>query len=116
MAKATVIDSVLNIKTVPFTHNAATEPGDIIVGNGAVLIAINKKDANVANAYVYEGRVTMPKTNGLAINVMDAVFFDSGAAEVNKTAAGNTACGHCVETAASGATTVDILLRTYVKA
>lgn len=115
MATATVMDIINNIRTVPYTHSAATSPGDIIVGNGAVLVAVNKKDANAENAYVYEGKVELPKQSGLAINAMDAVFWDNTNSYINKTSTGNTACGHCVESAGASATKVVILLRSYVK-
>ena len=116
MATATVIDAITNVRTVPYTHGVATVPGTIVLGNGNVLIAINAKALSVENAYVIEGKVTMPKTSGLAINMGDAVYWDDGASEVNKTVAGNTACGHCVKSAGASDTTVDIFLRGYVKA
>ena len=116
MATGTVMDVIANVRTVPYTHSAATVPGDVIVGNGAVLIAINTKALNVENAYVCEGKVELPKEASLAINAMDAVFWDAAAGKVTKTAAGNTPCGHCVETVAGSGTTVVIFLRSYVKA
>lgn len=115
MANATVMDDIRNIRTVPYTHSAATVPGDIIVGNSNVLIAVNKKDANVANAYVYEGKVEMPKEASLAIESMDAMFWDNSNSVITKTAAGNTACGHCMEKVAGSGTKVVIFLRPYVK-
>ena len=115
MATGTVMDALTNVRTIKYTHGSATVPGDVIVGNGAVLIAINKKDASAENAYMYEGKVELPKKSSLAINAMDAVYWDDTAKEINKTAAGNTACGHCVESAGASDTTVVILLRSYVK-
>lgn len=116
MAKATVMDDIRNVRTVPYTHSSATEPGDIIVGNGAVLVAVNKKDANVENAYVCEGKLEFPKEASLAIDPMNAVYWDNGNSVITKTVQGNTPAGHCVEKVAGSGTKVVVFLRSYVKA
>lgn len=105
---ATPVDSSLNLRTLNYTHNAALSAGDVIVVNSSVLVAVNDTDADVENVFIYQGKVTMPKTAPLVISVLDAVYY-SGTA-VNKTSGGNTACGYCVEAAASADTTVTIML------
>lgn len=115
MSKATIMDAITNVRTGQYTHSAATEPGDVVVGNGSVLVAINKKDANVENAYIWEGKTEFDKEASLAINFMDAVYWDNTAGKVTKTVTGNTPCGHCVEKALAADATVVVYLRPYVK-
>lgn len=108
MATGTPVDSLGNIRTVKYTHNAALVPGDVIVYNGAVLIAVNTSAANAENVFVYEGKVILPKEGSLAINAMDKVYWTGTV--VNKTSSANTECGFCAEAAASADTTVTIRL------
>lgn len=115
MATATVIDALPNVRTVPFTHSAAVVVGEIIVGNGNVMVAVNEKAINVENAYVVEGKINAPKEASLAVEVMDAVYWDSGNSKVTKTATGNKALGHCAKKAAASDTTIDVYMRQYVK-
>lgn len=110
MPIATVRDSIQNTRTIPYTHNAATAVGDIIVINGAVLIAVNKADADKANAYVYQARVEMPKEVSLAVNEFDRVFWDSVNGKITKTSGGNTFCGYCAEKALAADTVIQIIL------
>jgi predicted RecA/RadA family phage recombinase len=109
MATGVVNDGVSRVRTCKHTHNAATNPGDIIVYNGSVLIAVDVAAANVENVYIYKGRVTLPKEAALAINFGDKVYWVADT-NVNKTSAGNTECGFCVEDAAAADTTVTIML------
>jgi predicted RecA/RadA family phage recombinase len=110
MATGDVVDSMARTRTLTYTHNAALSSGDVIVVNGAVLVAVNDTDANAENVFVYEGKVALPKTAALAIDALDAVYWDAAAGECNKTAAGNTACGFCQEAAAGADSTVTIML------
>jgi predicted RecA/RadA family phage recombinase len=110
MATAVESDSVLNLRTAKYTHNAALEVGDVIVVNGSVLAAVNKTDADVENVFVYSGKMTMPKEAALAISLFDKVYWDAANGVINKTAAGNTLCGYCVEAAAAADDTVVIML------
>ena len=105
-----VQDPSSNARTLTYTHNAALEVGDPIVVTGSLLIACNKTAANEANVFVYQGKVNLPKTAGLAINELDSVYWDAGASEVNKTSGGNTACGFCVEKVLAAGTTVTFML------
>lgn len=116
MATATVIDAITNVRTVAYTHSAAVVVGEIIVGNGNVMVAVNAKAINTENAYVVEGKINAPKEANLAAEVMDAVYWDSGNSKVTKTAAGNKALGHCAKKAAASDTTIDVYMRQYVKA
>lgn len=108
---AVVTDSIVNIKNCKYTHNAATAPGDIIVVNSCVLVAVNIALANAENVYTYAGKVTIPKNANLVINVLDQVYWDAVDSNVNKDSAGNTPCGYCQEAAAQTDTTVVIILQ-----
>lgn len=110
MATAVECDSIQNLRTLKYTHNAALSVGDIIVANGAVLVAVNKTDADTENVFVYMGKITAPKEANLAIDVLDEVYWDAADGVVTKTAAGNTACGFCQEGAVAADSTVTIML------
>ncbi len=110
METGTLIDSAPNARTIKYAHSAAVVLNEVIVNNGAVLIAINAAAISVDNAYVYKGKVEMPKTAALAIDEHDKVYWDASAGEINKTAAGNTQCGYCVEKALAADSTVVIYL------
>ncbi|MDA8433699.1 MAG: DUF2190 family protein [Nitrospiraceae bacterium] len=110
MATATASDSMLNVRTLPHTHNSGLNSGDIIVYNSSVLVAVNKTDANVENVFCYQGKMTFPKEANLVINPFDQVYWDAGNGVITKTSAGNTQCGFCVEAAAAADTTVVMML------
>lgn len=110
LATSVPADNLQNIRTLKYTHSSATEPGDTIVVNSCVLVAVNTALANAENVYAYGGKHTMPKEAPLVINVLDEVFWDAGAGKVTKTSGGNTPCGWCQEAAASADTTVTIIL------
>jgi predicted RecA/RadA family phage recombinase len=103
-------DSVSNLRTLKYTHSSALAPGDPLVVNGSLLIALNTTLANVENVFIYQGKVNLPKTNPLVISALDAVYWDAAASEINKTSGGNTACGFCAEAALSADTTVTFML------
>jgi len=103
-------DSIVNLRTLKYTHNAALVPGDPIVVNSSLLIAVNTSLANAENTFIYQGKVNLPKTNPLVISALDAVYWDAAASEVNKTSGGNTSCGFCAEAALSADTTVTFML------
>lgn len=109
MATAVESDSVLNLRTVKYTHNAALEVGDVIVVNDSVVSAVNKTDADVENVFVYSGKMTMPKQAALAISLFDKVYWDAANGVITKTNT-DTLCGYCVEAAAAADDTVVIML------
>lgn len=111
MAKATGYDSLQNSRTLKLAHTAAVTPGDIIVSNLKVLIAINTTALNVANAYVYYGAMTLPKKAATAFTALvDRVYWDESANEITNVAIGNIPCGYCARDAASADTTIRIFL------
>lgn len=111
MALATARDSIENLRTVKYTHTAAVAVNEIIMVSGVVLIAVNAALANAANAYIYSGKVEMPKNNSLVISEFDQLYWDAADSELNKSPAGNTLLGFCLEPALSAATTVVIMLQ-----
>lgn len=110
MAVGKLVDVIPNLRTIKYAHGSAVTLGEVIVNNGAVLIAVNAAAISTNNVYVYEGKVEMPKKASLAINEHDKVYWDDTAKEINKTPAGNTMCGYCVEKAAAADSTVVIYL------
>ena len=110
LISAVPVDSVSNLRTLRYTHSADTVPGNVIVYNGLVLVAVNKVLANAENVWIYAGRMTFPKEAPLVVNQGDQVYFDSGANKITTTAGSNTPCGFCQEAAASADTTITIML------
>lgn len=108
--KAVVRDNIANVRTVKYAHSAAVVVGEVIVGNGMVLVAVNAAAINANNAYVYTGVAEFPKAASLAINEFDRVFYDAANGNITKTAGGNTFCGFCVEKAAGADTVVQVFL------
>lgn len=111
MPTGTPMDAIPNIRTIKYAHGSAVTAGDIIVNNGTVLIAINTALAAADNAYIYMGKIEMPKEASLAINQHDDVYWDATAGKVTKTQIGNTPCGYCVEKALAADTVVVIYLK-----
>lgn len=106
----TASDTIQNLRTLRYTHNAALVPGDAIVVNGSLLVAVNTSAADAENVFIYQGKVAIAKQAPLVINALDAVYWVAASSHVNKTSGGNTNCGFCVEAAASADTTVTIML------
>jgi predicted RecA/RadA family phage recombinase len=115
MASGTVQDTIQNVRTLVYTHNAALESGDVIVANGRVLMAVNDSAADAPNVFVWLGKVQLPKSNALAINVGDAVYWSAAAGEVTKTGT-DTPLGMCVEAAADTATEVTVYMSPFAVA
>lgn len=106
MAKANVRGGVTDSRTLKLAHSAATEAREVIVSNGQVLVAVNDALINADNIYVFGGRVEFPKAAPLAIAVGDLCYWDVADGNINKSSAGNTLAGICIEAAGSAATTV----------
>ena len=114
MAKGIICDSLQNARTLRLAHSAAVEAREIVVNNGSVLVAVNKADQDAENSFVYMAKATFPKEAALAINPLDKLYFDESEGVITKTAAGNIACGFCVEPAlAADADVTFYLLPTF---
>ncbi len=97
MAVGNAMDAITNIRTIKYAHSTAVELNEIILNNGAVLVAVTAAAISTDNAYMYKGKMSMPKTAALAIDQMDKVYWDDTAKEINKTPTANTECGYCVD-------------------
>ena len=106
MATGKITTSLQNARTMKYIHNAAVAADDVVVGNGHVLIAVNAALINTEGIYVFRGRAYFPKEASLAINPGDVCYWVAANGNVNKTAAGNTKVGICVEPAAAPDTDV----------
>lgn len=111
MAVGKPMDVIENLRTIKLAHSSAVTLGEIIVNNGTVLVAVKAMAISTDNAYIYRGKVEMPKEASLAINQHDDVYWDASAGKVTKTQIGNTPCGYCVEKAAGSDSIVVIYLK-----
>ncbi len=98
--KGVIRDSVA-AKTLKHDHTAALLRHEVLLLNGSIVIAVNASDADVDNAFVYRGKIEFPKLAALAIEPGEKVYWDDTNREVNKTSAGNTLCGICVDASAA---------------
>ena len=106
MATGIVRGGLKDIRTLKYTNASAVAQGDVVVVNGQVLIATNAYAANAEGIYVFRARVEFPKEASLAIAPGEKCYWVAGAGNVNKTSAGNTAIGVCVENALTTDTVV----------
>lgn len=104
MAKATIAGGI-NVKTLKLAHTSAVERDEVIVSNGQVLVAVNTAASGVDNAYVHRGAILFPKEADLAIDPGDVCYWVA-ATNINKTSAGNTKAGICIEKALAADTEV----------
>lgn len=93
-------------RTLKYTNSSAVAAGDVVVINGNVCVAVNAYAANAEGVYVFRGRVEFPKEASLAIAPGEVGYWVAAAGNVNKTSAGNTKIGICVEAAAAADTVV----------
>jgi predicted RecA/RadA family phage recombinase len=106
MATAIVRGGIDYSRTLKYAHTSAVAAGDVLVVNGNVVVANNAYAANAEGIYTFRSRVEFPKEASLAINPGDKCYWVAGAGNVNKTSAGNTAIGICVEAALAADTVV----------
>jgi len=110
MAKATPRGGVTTNRTLKLAHSAAVADSDLILNNGQVLVSQSVAAQNVEGVFIFSGPVEVPKEAPLVIAVGDVVYFVAAANNVNKTSAGNTKAGVCIQAAASADTVVLIEL------
>ena len=102
MANETVValrDGLDKLRTLKKAHSAICLVGEIIVLNGQVIVAVNASAADVANAFVYRGKVEAAKEAALALDVGDVAYWDAVNGVITTTASGNTKMGMVVEDA-----------------
>lgn len=93
------------VKSIGFSHTAATAAKEPIVINSRVVIPVDTKAANERNAFVYETEVmNAPKASGQAWAFGAALYWDATAKAFTTTSTSNTACGHALQPAAADAT------------
>lgn len=87
-----------------------------LFGTGLFGVAVNDCAANVPGEFLTRGVVLIAKTNTLAINVGDRVYWDATNKCVNVTATAQQCVGICVEAVAAttGLITCKIKLGAYV--
>lgn len=102
-------------KTIVYAHASATVKDTIYLINYRPMLAVNSKDADADNSFVYSGRIEYAKATGAWV-AGDELYWDNSAAKFTKTQAGNTHAGIAAQDAASGdATGIIDLLPTTVQ-
>ncbi len=95
--------------TLDYTPSSAVAAGDVVVLNDLVTVADKPIPANTLGAVAVEGVYTLPKASG-AIGQGAIVYWDGTNSNVTTTATGNKRAGKAAYAAASGDTTVRVLL------
>jgi predicted RecA/RadA family phage recombinase len=92
------------------TAPATVSSGDFVkvgmIGGVALHDAASGADVVIATRGVF----TLPKTSALAISIGDSLYWDTGEAAFNKTAASNFFYGHAVSAASNPSSTVQVYL------
>jgi predicted RecA/RadA family phage recombinase len=105
-----VRDSLELIRTIKYTHSAATVTDTVYLLNGRVLLAMNSAALSVANIFLYKGVIEYASETGVAWTAGDKLYWDDTGKKFTKTSASNTLCGIATEDKASAAATGFVLL------
>jgi predicted RecA/RadA family phage recombinase len=105
----------LKLRSLDFASMELTAPsagytaGQMVKVEDTVGVIAETKTVGQTAVLVYKcEKVVVPKSTGVTLAAGDKVYFDSAAAAVTSTSAGNTLCGRCTVAAGSSATTVEI--------
>lgn len=98
-------------KTIKYSHASATTKDTIYLINGRPMLAVNSADANIANAFVYQGRIEYTKVSAQAWTAGDDIYWDNSAGKFTTVQAGNSHAGVAAEDAANPSSTglVDLI-------
>jgi predicted RecA/RadA family phage recombinase len=92
-----------------YTPSAAVAAGDVVVLNDLVCVAPVAIAANKLGAVSVEGVWTLAKASG-AIGQGALVYWDATNSNITTTSSGNKRAGKAAKAAASGDTTVQVLI------
>jgi len=95
--------------TIDYTPSSAVAAGDVVVLNDLVTVAPRPIAANKLGAVCVEGVFELPKASG-AIGQGAIVYWDSTNSNITTTSTSNKRAGKAAVAAASGDTTVKVLL------
>ena len=109
-----VRDDLSLIRTVNYTHTAATIKDTVYLLNSLPMLAINSADANAANIYLISGLIEYAKTSAQAWTAGVKLYWDDTAKEFTTASTGNTLAGIAAETAANPSSTGLILLNPFL--
>ena len=114
MSYAKLKDPVGKCKVLEYPSGGAVTAGTMAVVNDMLVYNLSGAAASgeqVKGVYeTHSNGLELPKEAGLAINVGDEVFWDTGADEVDKTNT-NVTLGYCVRAAVAGDTVVRVTLQ-----
>ena len=105
-----VRDSLDLIRTLKYTHSAATVVDTCYLLNGRVMLAMNSAAISVANIFMYKGLIEYKSETGVAWTTGDKLYWDNTAFQFTKTVGSNTLCGIAAEDKASAAAVGMVLL------
>lgn len=112
-----VRDDLNNVRTLKYTHNAATTTDTIYYLNGMVLLAMNSALANVENVFVCSGLIEYTKVAAQAWTGGQKIYWDGTAEKfTNVYAVGCILAGYASEPAANPSTTGFIVLDPSMRA
>jgi predicted RecA/RadA family phage recombinase len=94
---------------IDYTPSAAVAGGAVVVLNDLVTVAMRPIAANQLGAVAVEGVFSMPKAAG-AIGQGAVVYWDAAAGNITTTAGSNKRAGKAARAAASGDSTVMVLI------
>lgn len=94
---------------VDYTPSSAVAVGDVVVLGDLFCVAERSIAANVKGALSVEGGYILPKASG-AISQGVIVYWDATAGNITTTVGSNKRAGKAAEAAASGDTTVKVLI------
>ena len=103
-------DAMDQIRTIKYTHSAATTTDTVYLLNGWVLLAMNSAAANVLNVFMIGGILEYATATGTAWTAGDKIYWDDTNKVFTKTSTSNTLCGIAYEDKASAAATGCIML------
>jgi predicted RecA/RadA family phage recombinase len=94
---------------IDHTPTSAVAAGGVVVLNDLVTVAPVAIAANALGAVAVDGVWSMPKATG-AIGQGALVYWDATAGNITTTSSGNKRAGKAAKAAASGDTTVQVLI------
>jgi predicted RecA/RadA family phage recombinase len=98
------------IRTLKYTHSAATVVDTCYLLNTRVMLAMNSAAISVSNIFMYKGLIEYASETGVAWTTGDKLYWDNTNFRFTKTVGTNTLCGIAAEDKASAAAVGMVLL------
>jgi hypothetical protein len=105
-----VRDDFCMLRTLKYTHSAATVTDTIYLLNGRVMLAMNSAALSVVNVFLIGGLIEYASETGVAWTAGDVLYWDDTGKKFTKTASANTKCAIASEDKLSASATGLVLL------